>query len=181
MTGFLDTAVFQKLVNMYLYTPPASEHPRHCCFGLVSGEITRYIRLSSSFTAFSAITCAFYARLRARGFSQDLLRRAFEMAPSYDQRPEILSKIKSSFDADTAPVTQDSNTPSLVFSPVFSRAVYAAGLSKAIFLNHLGLPPPLNDAKFINAYRIGSKIGSRLIRYRFHRNGVRHKRNRAAL
>ena len=78
-------------------------------------------------------------------------------------------------------MTQDSNTSSLVFSPVFSRAVFAAGLSKAIFLNHLGLPPPLNDAKFINAYRIGSKIGSRLIRYRFHRNGVRHKWNKVAL
>ena len=89
--------------------------------------------VSSSFTAFSAITCAFYAHLRARGFSQDVLRRAFERAPSYDQRPEILSKIKSSFDADAAPLTQDSNTPSLVFSPVFSRAVFVAGLSKAIF------------------------------------------------
>ena len=126
LTGFLDTTVFQKSVNMYLYTPPTSEHPRQCCYGLVSGEITRYIRLSSSFTGFAAITCAFHKRLRDRGFSQDLLRRAFERAPSYDQRPEILSKIESSFDADAAPLPQTNATPAMVFSPVFSRAECAA-------------------------------------------------------
>ena len=181
LTGFLDTTVFQKSVNMYLYTPPTSEHPRHCCYGLVSGEITRYIRLSSSFTGFAAITCAFHKRLRARGFSQDLLRQAFDRAPSYDQRPEILSKIESSFDADAAPLPQTNATPAMVFSPVFSRAKCAAGLTRAIFLNHLGLPPPLNDATFINAYHIGSKIGSRLIRYRFHRNGEMRKRRKTTL
>ena len=182
LTGFLDTSVFQKSVNMYLYTPPSSEHPRHCCFGLVSGEVTRYIRLSSSFASFVAITLAFHKRLRARGFSQDLLRQAFERAPSYDMRPEILSKIQPSSAPEAAPAQTDfSDVPSLVFSPVFSRALFAAGLSRTIFLNRIGLPPPLNDAKFINAYRIGRKIGSRLIRYRFHRNGRIEKRGRAAL
>ena len=182
LTGFLDTSVFQKSVNMYLYTPPSSEHPRHCCFGLVSGEVTRYIRLSSSFASFVAITLAFHKRLRARGFSQDLLRQAFERAPSYDMRPEILSKIQPSSAPEAAPAQTDiPDVPSLVFSPVFSRALFAAGLSRTIFLNRIGLPPPLNDAKFINAYRIGRKIGSRLIRYRFHRNGRIEKRGRAAL
>jgi hypothetical protein len=93
LTSFLDTFVFQKSVNMYLYTLPSSEHPRHCCFGLVFGEVTRYIRLSSSFASFVAITLAFHKRLRARGFLQDLLRQAFERVPTYDMRPEILAKI----------------------------------------------------------------------------------------
>ena len=129
----------------------------------------------------SAITCAFHKRLRDGGFSQVLLRRAFDRAPSYDQRPEILSKIESSFDEDAAPLPQTSATPAIVFSPVFSRAECAAGLTRAIFLNQLGLPPPLNDATFINAYRIGSKIGSRLIRYRFHRNEEIRKRCKTTL
>ena len=70
----------------------------------------------------SAITCAFHKRLRYRGFSQDLLRRAFERAPSYDQRSEILSKIESSFDADAAPLPQ-TNTCDGVLASVLSCGV----------------------------------------------------------
>ena len=91
-TGILDTEVYQKEMNLYLYTPPTTEHPRSSHLGLIKGEMIRYITKSSSFKAFVDIACLFYQRLRARGFSSALLAEAFSKAPSYDIRDSLLTK-----------------------------------------------------------------------------------------
>jgi len=165
--GFLDTEVFQKEMNRYLYTPPTTEHPRHTHFGLIKGELLRYIKKSSSFCAYVDIACSFYQRLRARGFSLNLLSEAFSKAPSYDMRDELLAKA-------LAPRSIDSNSlPVLVFSAVFSRSKEATGLSRAIFLNQSLLrsafadAPSFSDVRLVNAWRVAPKIGGRLLTFRF--------------
>ena len=119
-TGFLDTEVFEKVVNQYLYMPPASEHPRHTPFGLIYGECLQYIKQSSSFESYVKITVMFYERLRARGFSRALLAAGFSKAPSCDIRDDLPAK------ALAPPSMIDSNSPVLVFSAVFSRSKIAA-------------------------------------------------------
>jgi hypothetical protein len=125
-TGILDTEVYQKEMNLYLYTPPTTEHPRSSHHGLIKGEMIRYITKSSSFKAFVDIACMFYQRLRARGFSSALLAEAFSKAPSYDIRESLLTKA-------LAPRSiQINDLPVKIFSPIFSRSKVAAGLPRAI-------------------------------------------------
>ena len=162
-TGFLDTEVYQKVMNQYLYTPPTSEHPRHTPFGLIYGECLRYIKKSSSFESYVKIAVLFYQRLRARGFSLALLAAAFSKAPSYDIRDDLLAK------ALAPPSLIDSNSLVLVFSAVFSRSKIAAGLPRAIFLNQEMLMqiPEFPPARLLNAWRVSSKIGGRLLTFRY--------------
>jgi hypothetical protein len=102
------------VTNHYLYTPPTTEPPRHTHFGLIKGELLRYIKKSSSFCAYVDIACSFYQRMWARGFSLILLSEAFSKVPSYDLWDELLAKA-------LAPHSIDSNSlPVLVFSMVFS-------------------------------------------------------------
>jgi hypothetical protein len=166
-TGFLDTEVYQKEMNRYLFTPPTSEHPRHTHFGLIKGELLRYIKKSSSFSKYVEMACLFYQRLRARGFSLSLLSEAFSKAPEYDTRAELLAKAlpPRSIDMKSSPV--------LVFSAVFSRSKEAAGLSRAIFLNQSKLraafedAPSFRDMRLLNAWRVAPRIGGRLLTFRF--------------
>jgi hypothetical protein len=166
-TGFLDTEVYQKEMNRYLFTPPTSEHPRHTHFGLIKGELLRYIKKSSSFSKYVEMACLFYQRLRARGFSLSLLSEAFSKAPEYDTRAEPLAKALAprSIDMKSSPV--------LVFSAVFSRSKEAAGLSRAIFLNQSKLraafedAPSFRDMRLLNAWRVAPRIGGRLLTFRF--------------
>ena len=131
-TGILDTQVYQKEMNAYLYTPPTSEHPRHVSFGLIKGILLNYIKKSSTFGFFVEIAGLFYARLRARGYSSALLVEAFSNAPSYEIRESLLDKALAPRSTD---VGSSNSPPVLVFSAVFSRSKMASGLSWAIFLN----------------------------------------------
>ena len=162
-TGILDTEVYQKEMNLYLYTPPTTEHPRSSHLGLIKGEMIRYITKSSSFKAFVDIACLFYQRLRARGFSSALLAEAFSKAPSYDIRDSLLTK------ALAPRSVQINDLPVKIFSPIFSRSKVAAGLPRAIFFgqNLLSSCQDFPEVRLVNAWRVSNKIGGRLLTYRF--------------
>eukprot|EP01050_Picozoa_sp_SAG11_P003502 SAG11_NODE_199_length_12635_cov_104.801771_5_plen_393_part_01 len=75
--GCLDTTVFQKAVNRYLYTPFNSEHPWHCRIGLVHGELRRYIKRCSARADYIEIATEFRQRLHLRGYPFCFLSEAF--------------------------------------------------------------------------------------------------------
>ena len=92
--GVLDTCVYQKPLNKYLYIPWRSAHPSHCMRGLILGELRRYILRESSVHGFFRIRNAFYTRLRARGYPASFLRRVFKEL-DYNMRPRLLEESKT--------------------------------------------------------------------------------------
>ena len=149
-------------MNRYLFTPPSSEHPQHSSYALVYGELLRYVVRSTRFEYYADIATAFYERLRARGFSASFCAEAFSRGPEYANRSRFLDAIR------TDPTTS-TDLPTIVFSTVYSKTKYAAGLSRAIFGGKDLLPPDFPPHHLVNAWQIGAKIGSKLIRHRYPR------------
>jgi len=62
----------QKPLNLYLYLPPLSAHPRSCLKRLIQGELNRYL-IQNNPTNFQTLVSEFIERLTARGHSIDAL------------------------------------------------------------------------------------------------------------
>lgn len=62
------TSTFQKTMNLYLYIPPLSAHPRSCFKGLIIGVLQRYWIQNNS-SDFKQILVKFITRLTERGHS----------------------------------------------------------------------------------------------------------------
>jgi len=63
----LNTATYQKPLNLYLYIPPLSAHPSSCIKGLLTGELNRYWFQNSEEEDFIDVTTKFILRLVQRG------------------------------------------------------------------------------------------------------------------
>jgi len=76
-TQKIDTRIYQKELNKYLYITPESCHVPHMFSGFVKGELTRYARLSSNVFTYQIMKKLFYERLANRGYSRLFLNRIF--------------------------------------------------------------------------------------------------------
>ena len=72
-TGNIETNLFEKSQNLYLYIPPGSAHPKAMIKGLVFGNTLRIMRLCSHEDDTSAHLSNFRTRLLARGYPLSLL------------------------------------------------------------------------------------------------------------
>eukprot|EP00804_Cyclotella_cryptica_P024906 CCRYP_011806-RE/>CCRYP_011806-RE protein AED:0.30 eAED:0.30 QI:0/-1/0/1/-1/0/1/0/232 len=75
--GTLVTRVFKKDMNLYLYLPPTSSHPKGIGTGLIFGQVLRYRRLSTHQCDADKKIREFYQRLLARGHSPNTLSPLF--------------------------------------------------------------------------------------------------------
>jgi hypothetical protein len=97
--GRLETTLFEKAENLYLYIPPHSSHPRGIFTGLIYGQVLRIRHLcSKSIDADNKIN-EFLSRLMARGHTFEdlapLFHRAEENAKAYLSRsPEKVEALK---------------------------------------------------------------------------------------
>ena len=82
--------VYQKPANAYLYVPFRSEHPPHVWFGLIRGELIRYIKRCSLLSDYKVIASLFSSRLRLRGYPFKGIRNAFRTV-SYNSRDKFLA------------------------------------------------------------------------------------------
>ena len=73
----IETSVFQKTLNKYLYITPHSLHAPHTFAGFIKGELIRYARLSTNIFNFIFLKKLFYSRLRNRGFAHAFLLPIF--------------------------------------------------------------------------------------------------------
>ena len=71
------TSLYEKSMNLYLYTPPHSAHPPGVLTGLVSGNILWIHSLCSEQDNIDLRMKEFYVRLLIRGYQRDLLIPTF--------------------------------------------------------------------------------------------------------
>eukprot|EP00956_Cyclotella_meneghiniana_P004412 scaffold5387_cov81-Cyclotella_meneghiniana.AAC.1 len=76
----IETDLYEKDLNLYLYIPPHSSHPRGVFTGLISGQVLRIRRLCSNQSNAAANIRNFQERLLARGHVPCNLNPLFERA-----------------------------------------------------------------------------------------------------
>ena len=78
--GRLETTLFEKAMNLYLYLPPHSSHPRGVFTGLIFGQVLRIRRLCTHRRDVDTKILEFFHRLLARGHTQENLGPLFDKA-----------------------------------------------------------------------------------------------------
>lgn len=92
--GILDTKMFQKSMNLFLYLPFNSFHPIENKIGFITGELKRFIRSNSDIKDYISDRNKFFWRLKARGYPHKFLVDTFNKI-SYSQRLELLHPNKN--------------------------------------------------------------------------------------
>jgi hypothetical protein len=77
VNGRLETTLFVKEQNLYLYIPPHSSHPRGVFTGLIFGQVLRIRCLCSKQSDADDRKKQFYTRLLPRGHTNDFLQPLF--------------------------------------------------------------------------------------------------------
>lgn len=86
----IETSLYEKALNLYLYLPPHSSHSPGMIKGLISGMILRIQRLTSNQNKILPTIKDFYFRLLSRGYSKEILKPIFiNYFTKQDQRIEI--------------------------------------------------------------------------------------------
>jgi len=93
-TSKLDTRLFVKKLNRFLYLPFTSAHPLPVKKGFIRGELIRIIRASSSFKLYLEDRAKFIAHLRVRGYPFRLIKEVCQSV-AYKQRHQWLQERKS--------------------------------------------------------------------------------------
>lgn len=78
--GHLETTLFEKAMNLYLYLPPHSSHPNGVFTGLIFGQVLRIRRLCTHKRDATKKIRQFFQRLLARGHTQEALGPIFDKA-----------------------------------------------------------------------------------------------------
>lgn len=80
----IKTDIFQKLINIYQYITPSSDHGKHIFTNLVLNELKRYRLICSDDDSYEDIKNQFTIRLLARGYDLDLIEAAIAKVPHRD-------------------------------------------------------------------------------------------------
>ena len=104
--GHLETKLFEKEANLYLYLPPHSAHPRSVFTGLIFGQVLRTRRLCTHKSDADNSIGEFFTRMLARGHKQESLAPLFvkaeKNAKAFLQRtPEERKQIKKQQELDS--------------------------------------------------------------------------------
>jgi len=76
--GIVESTLYKKALNLYLYLPPGSAHPPGILKGLIAGDLLRIIWLTSNPLMRDIHICALYTQLLARGYTSSLLKPVFD-------------------------------------------------------------------------------------------------------
>lgn len=81
--GFITTKTFIKSMNLHLYIPPNSAHPKGVLKSLIFGNVQRYWIQNSDVQDFIDVTGAFYGHLLNRGYTREVLTPIFQEAAAH--------------------------------------------------------------------------------------------------
>ena len=88
----IQTRLFEKEMNLYLYIPPHSAHSPGVLRGLVIGMTLRIVRLTTALQDKKNSLRSFFLRLCNRGYSSDTLRKLFAEALAHTEQPTFDEK-----------------------------------------------------------------------------------------
>jgi hypothetical protein len=92
--GRVESTLFEKELNLYLYLPPHSAHPPGVLKGTIAGMIQRIIQLTSEPSTRKAHVQRFFDRLVARGYL------ASRIKPIFDKRIALMASERSGVPPD---------------------------------------------------------------------------------
>lgn len=90
----LDSKVYQKPLNAYLYIPFSSYHTLNTKKGFIVTELQRYVRNSTSLKDYLEVKEAFWFRLRTRGYPPAFLTQAFSKVWFRDRNKFLAPSIR---------------------------------------------------------------------------------------
>eukprot|EP00956_Cyclotella_meneghiniana_P014218 scaffold21239_cov59-Cyclotella_meneghiniana.AAC.1 len=106
VNGRIETRLYEKDMNLYLYLPPHSSHPRGVFTGLIFGQVLRTRRLCTHVEDAESSINEFFERMLARGHKQESLAPLFikanENAKAFLSRtPEERERLKQQKQTDS--------------------------------------------------------------------------------
>jgi hypothetical protein len=109
--GSITTRTFVKAMNLHLYIPPTSAHPKGVLKSLIFGNLQRYWHQNSRRDDFIFAASAFYGHLLNRGYTTEVLNETFqEAAATIDNKSQKMAAMgEQLWDPSTVP------TPSRLF------------------------------------------------------------------
>jgi hypothetical protein len=131
-SGEIETDLYQKAMNKYLYIPFDSNHTIHTKHGWIKGELIRICRNSSKLTSFTINVSRFRDRLQKRGYPTtfiDPILNDFR----YSKRNELLG-VDCYIETVSPPKNPQSSSPSL------------DGYSYDFARDYQNDPPPLKNS-----------------------------------
>lgn len=125
--GKLQLSTHQKALNKYLYIPFSSYHPKDNKIGFIKAELIRYIRNSSTYSAFTNMAKRFFVRLRTRGYPPRFLLWVFSQV-HYHDRSKYLEPSQSTYNPFQVPFVT-------TYNPIWEAPHLQRGLRKFVKLN----------------------------------------------
>jgi hypothetical protein len=95
--GQVESTLYEKKLNLYLYLPPHSAHAPGILKGLISGMVLRILRLTSNATTRKLHIRRFFQRLVARGFQPPTLKPIFDNCLRKYNKPATIAPQKRNF------------------------------------------------------------------------------------
>lgn len=93
--GCIETSLYRKALNRYLYIPVNSQHRHSTLTGWVFGELLRITRASSTRVAWMREVATFWLLLRRRGYPVGMLHPVFSRVV-FEQRASLLQQRRRS-------------------------------------------------------------------------------------
>lgn len=126
-TKQLDTSIFQKPFNKYLYVPPTSFHADTTHKTLVQSELKRYRIMCTDDSKFNTITSEFRTRLSQRGFLDSNLDTYFNI--TLDRQQLLTNYIQQKQNNTTDTTTK---TAPLIFKTYNTQRQHRINLNKCL-------------------------------------------------
>ncbi len=150
--GTYSIKTYVKAMNLHLYIPPESAHPKGILKSLVFGNLSRYWRQNTQQSTFISTTRDFYGHLKNRGYTDEVLLPIFtEAAKCIDDKAMRLRENSGS----TPTPTQSSGNDRLFLHWTYHPRDISRKAIRQAFDETLApavTPPPLGVKQFTLAY-----------------------------
>lgn len=166
--GRVESCLFEKALNLYLFLPPHSNHPPGMVKGLIRGMFCRIERLTTNPMKRNFQIQQFFRRLRVRGYDREFLLPLFRLtrtiqAPTPNQytQPIYLHVPFHALDPSSSIIQS-------AFTRIMQKPIGSTPLRE--LLNHRGAP--FIAERLIVAYHRPRNLGNILSRRRLSEDGV---------
>ncbi len=130
-------------MNLFQYLFTHSAHSGKVFCNLISGELRRYLILSSDLVSFLDVASKFCIRLLRRGYKEHLIKEVFRLT-SFDQRSDIMSRLS---------IRQQNPRVISAAPPIFNLAIPYVARTRDLLLKHPGLVPETWLSAYLPAKR----------------------------